>query len=582
MKTIFNSALYFALSLIFILAAGCSDDSKSGKHSTGDGDLIATDIDSTDDDSVSDEIPADKDEITDDGKTDEIPTDKDEIVPDDDKTDEIPTDKDEILPDEDKTDEVPTDKDEIIPDDGKTDETPTDNDAVTDDVLPDADIIPDETPTDSDSIPNPDFPKTYLSAGTYSTCALQNDNSLYCFGKNGYSSFGECTEVYGTLGVDTVCNIYTPETPVTGSYTTVSSGEQNVCAIDANSNVFCWGRNGMYGNMGLGEDLSAVAGCKASPWNAQQGAMPKYNYYCPTPKQIITDAAMVSTGVDHACVLKNNGELWCWGSDLYGQLGLGDAHQVNFNAVPAKVDDSYIFISSGKELTCGIKTDNKLYCWGSNSEGQLGAGNLVSSKKSPTPILDTKTFKFVNSARGLHSCAITTEGELYCWGNNDEGQLGNGTKTDSWLPTKIGTDSDWVSVDTDYVNTCALKVGGDVYCWGQANGGRIGGGDTMPDNPKCELRDPSNEYAKWRCTIPMKVSSTEKFASVSVGNMHSCAASVNGELFCWGDNYDGQGGLGKGVNEFTGTWVPTKVGTDVDWEILFASESDFLADYFSF
>ena len=149
------------------------------------------------------------------------------------------------------------------------------------------------------------------------------------------------------------------------------------------------------------------------------------------------------------------------------------------------------------------------------------------------------------SAGGGHTVAVKTDGTLWAWGNNSNGQLGDGDTTDQWSsPVQVGTDTHWASVAAGFDHTVAVKTDGTLWAWGSNSNGQLGDGATD----------------QWS---PVQVGTDTHWASVAAGNASTVAVKIDGTLWAWGSNWIGQ--LGLGVGDMTDRWSPMQVGTDTNW-----------------
>jgi alpha-tubulin suppressor-like RCC1 family protein len=252
-----------------------------------------------------------------------------------------------------------------------------------------------------------------VSAGIYHTCALATSGVIYCWGNNSAGQLGN-----GTIGSGTD----TP-TAVSGGLTfmAVGAGYQYSCGLTVGGSAYCWGDND-YGELGTGNTT-----------------------FSPVPVPVSGGLSFValSTGYFHACGLTQGGAAYCWGGNFAGELGNGSAAgpqqcaaggaSYGCSTTPVAVSGGLTFgsLSAGQWTTCGVTTGGVAYCWGSNGYGQLGNGTSVfnlNPSPAPVPVSGGLTFASVSTGY-LHTCGVTTQGAAYCWGDNSEGELGDGSTT---------------------------------------------------------------------------------------------------------------------------------------------------------
>jgi alpha-tubulin suppressor-like RCC1 family protein len=297
------------------------------------------------------------------------------------------------------------------------------------------------------------------------------------------------------------------------------------CAVKTGGTLYCWGADGV-GKLGNGAD-----GDQTSPDQESTSA---------------TDWAQVGAGQNHSCAVKTDGTLWCWGADWNGQLGNGaDGDQTSPDQESTSATD-WAQVSAGQSHTCAVKTDGTLWCWGTDLFGVLGNG-ADGSQIDPDQESTSATDWAQVSASGSHTCAVKTDGTLWCWGGDGSGQLGNGADGDQTSPDQESTSAtDWAQVSAGSSHTCAVKTGGTLWCWGADWDGQLGNG---ADGSQTDPDQESTAATDW--------------AQVSAGGSHTCAAKTAGTLWCWGRDSDGQ--LGNGAT--TGTQVsPSQESTTAtDW-----------------
>jgi alpha-tubulin suppressor-like RCC1 family protein len=294
--------------------------------------------------------------------------------------------------------------------------------------------------------------------------------------------------------------------------------------------------------------------------------------------------ASASPGRTHACAIRTDGSLWCWGTNDSGELGLGRDHAEVFQ--PARVGTASDWVSAsaadrstcairadrslwcwgagtgrwdparigaatwsavdlGETHACGIRTDGTLWCWGSGSRGELGLGAGRQEMKSPTQVGTSASWVSLNSTAN-HMCAVDTGHGLWCWGDNSAGQLGDGTTVQRDVPVRVGAGTSWASAAAGLDHTCALTTDGRTFCWGQNDTGELGDG-TIDGAAR-----------------PVAVNTDLTTRSIIAGWGHTCALTAGQELWCWGNNFGGRLGDGTEVPS-PNTASAVRVGTGKDW-----------------
>ena len=230
----------------------------------------------------------------------------------------------------------------------------------------------------------------------------------------------------------------------------------------------------------------------------------------------------VALGYYHSATITKDGSLYMWGENNYGQLGDGSTHTDRYT--PIKIMDNVASVSLGNSYSAAITKDGSLYMWGYNDYGQLGNGTLSSYNPNPVKIMDNVASVSLGNS---HSAAITKDGSLYMWGKNDDGQLGDGTSSlFRSKPVKIMDNVASVSLGGNH--SAAITKDSNLYMWGKNDYGQLGDGTT--DNK----------------TRPHRVASNVQ--SVKLGYSHTTVISKDGGLYTWGYNYYGQLGNGTTTN----------------------------------
>jgi len=367
-----------------------------------------------------------------------------------------------------------------------------------------------------------------VSTGGHYACSLDEKNNPVCWGNNSKGQLGNY------LGV--VTNSYPYLIYMNGALSgkkvnVVRSGYSHVCAITDDNKAYCWGDNSS-GALGNGSSSSTSFRYYPSPVNTDGVLKDKK----------ITD---VAPGTVHTCAIDEEGKAYCWGRNTVGSLGTETELQIITEPVAVDMsgalkDRKIIEISSGSGHTCSVADDGGVYCWGSNDRGQLGdgkggtqggIGGLGDFSRVPVKA-ETAAGKYIKvSAGASHTCILNDKGKIFCFGNNANGQLGDGSKEMRITPVAVKSDKVFKSVSAGFEQTCAVDDKDEAYCWGGNIVGQLGTGD------------------KESSLTPVKVKyeSETKIKSISCGHRHTCSVSTAGIVHCWGWNQDGQ--LGNGTYE---------------------------------
>ncbi len=192
----------------------------------------------------------------------------------------------------------------------------------------------------------------------------------------------------------------------------------------------------------------------------------------------------IAAGGGFTCTALSNGQVWCWGLNQYGQLGADPAVTGTSTTTPVRVAglDTAVSVSAGTYAACAVLSDGTAACWGRNAGGVLGDGSST-DRWSPLviPALDAVT---EISLYDTHACAVRSDGSLRCWGQNYWGQLGDGTNTNTLFATAVPSiPVAAVHVSVGWIHTCAIDAMGDVWCWGSDSYGMLGqAGSTVSSN----------------------------------------------------------------------------------------------------
>ena len=307
----------------------------------------------------------------------------------------------------------------------------------------------------------------------------------------------------------------------------------------------------------------------------------------------------VDTLYNHTLAINSRGELYAWGDNGNGQLGIGKTTDTELSPQRVGSDSDWEAIRAGEDHSLALKSDGTLYSWGKNDRGQLGIGS-TGSQTTPRQVGNAGDWKAI-AAGGNHSLALKSDGTLYAWGANHSGQLGNGENganfndksKDKTAPIQIGTDRDWQTIIAGRFYSLALKTDNTLNAWGYNVRGQLGLGDTTSRNEPTKVGSGTDwkavSGAAWS-THAIKTDDNTLYAwghnargqlglgdttsrnrptpisagwkAVAVGRSHSLGIKDDDTLYAWGYNVVGQLGLGDAVNRNR----PAKVGSDTDWK----------------
>ena len=334
---------------------------------------------------------------------------------------------------------------------------------------------------DDDNGDDPDFPAfTDVATGSEHTCAILDDDTLWCWGSDSDGSLG--------LGEDERNqDVYRPrQVGDDDNWRSVTAGQNHSCAIRDDDSLWCWGSNNA-AQLGIDEDFEAG----------------QLDNYSPNPTQVGDDDDwhQVDAGSEHTCGVRDDESLWCWGSNNRDQLGPGDDP---FEPIPRRVGDlTWHSVAAGEQHTCAIRADDALLCWGDPGEGRLGIGTDQIGDTYDTPQIVDQDHDWEQLEVGIdHGCALRDDDTLWCWGHSGddgttspeqigeqgwrdlsaggsatgvvdaEGQLWNWDRDemfgfDDELDGQLGVDDDWLGAAVDGMRGCGLRDDDSLWCWSQ-------------------------------------------------------------------------------------------------------------------
>ncbi len=383
----------------------------------------------------------------------------------------------------------------------------------------------------------PPVPLRGMAAGTDHTCVIiEADGAVKCWGLNqgnlGLGDTEDRGDDPGEMG-DAL-----PVVALGAPALAVAATHLGTCALLEGGAVKCWGDIGEAKGKSPGEMGAALPAVDLGPGRS---------------------ATAITTGDAHVCALLDDASVKCWGDNAYGQLGQGDTKDRRASDVRSlpPVDlgagRTVARIASGAEHTCALLDDGTLKCWGSNTFGELGLGDAAARGDEPGEMgaslpsvdLGAATGKVLAIALGgLHSCVLVDDGSVACWGANTDGQLGLGdTRHRGRRPAEMGAALGRVALGTGRratviaagnLHSCAILDDGGVKCWGWNFDGVLGQGD---ENDRGETPGTIGD------ALPPVVLG-ERSLAVTAGGAHTCVELASRRMKCWGFGAMGQLGLG--------------------------------------
>ncbi len=366
-------------------------------------------------------------------------------------------------------------------------------------------------------------PNQAIAAGGCHSCVVTRSGSVYCWGNNTFGRLGNTPITGSAVPVPVIHGDGQPLRDVTS----IAAGSEHTCALNTHGHVYCWGNNG-YGR--LGNNSTRHSGVPVQVVDATG--------------QPLNNVLSIVAGESHSCALNMSNNVYCWGNNELGRLG--NNHRAN-SAVPVKAVGpggqplrNITNVAIGGTHTCAVDTNGHVYCWGSNSFGQLG-NNATEKSRVAIRVVDRGGEPLNNiisvAAGDFHSCALDTIGGVHCWGHNTSGQLRNASTTDCYIPSPVvnGTGqpiSGITTITSGGGHTCAVQGNGSTFCWGNNLGGQLGDNSTQ-DSP-----------------VPVQVVGWDgqplnRLTSITAGAYHSCAVQSTGHVSCWGNSAHGRLGNGS-------------------------------------
>ena len=343
------------------------------------------------------------------------------------------------------------------------------------------------------------------------SCGVATTAVAYCWGQGLFGELGD--------GSDTAVDRLSPF-PVAGGHRFLDVRSNGYsCGVTTDYAAWCWGAN-TRGNLGDGTTTTSSV---------------------PVPVSGTRKFRQIDVGADgHTCGVTLGNVLFCWGNNAFGQVG--DKTRTERH-LPVHVGGTlrFVEVSAGMLFTCAVSTDQRVFCWGLNRDGNLGDGTLR-SHLAPHLVAGTQRYLQVSADAGIpgehYACAVATTNRIFCWGSNDAGRFGDGTRTSSLVPHAMPGSLRFTQVSAGESYTCAVTTDHRGYCWGDGSNGQLGTGLVK------------------RSLTPVPVAGGRYFQEIRTDEDHTCGVALSQRGLCWGSNFSGQ--LGDGTTDTH--LAPTVVG----------------------
>ncbi|HEY4245137.1 MAG TPA: hypothetical protein VGM88_35215 [Kofleriaceae bacterium] len=378
-----------------------------------------------------------------------------------------------------------------------------------------------------------------VGVGEQTTCAVTIDGQLWCWGA-GWS---------GELGIGSEPESAPPTRVGTDStWHRVAIHDQHACALETDDSLWCWGSNnrGDLGTGAPGQDAQAPSRVGTASWIS------------------------MDVGEQFTCGIQTDHSLWCWGSSDDGRLGLGDG--IGDQARPARVgtDADWLSVQLHSYHACAMKLDSSLWCWGAGYDGEIGNDDDA-AVSAPTQIGMQHTWQSFATGES-HTCALDTDGLAWCWGDDEWGQLGDGDEDEADSPVRASVPA-LATIFAGASNTCGATTDGSLYCWGAASRGAIPGevaraadvGVPVATSPIASMSIGGNTActidttAHLACTgdnfygqagqptgeehvSTVKSDARTDWTAIWAHETHACGRTSDDNIWCWGTGGEGQDG----------------------------------------
>ena len=355
-----------------------------------------------------------------------------------------------------------------------------------------------------------------FDGGYWHSVLIETDGTAETWGYNGHGQLGDGTSIshYVPVSVNALKGT---------TIKSVSAGWGHTLALATDGSVWAWGYN-IYGQLGNNNTSNSSTPVQVSGLSGKT-------------------ITAVAGGLGHSLALDSDGNVWTWGANYSGQLGDGSTDR---SGIPVKVSDlsgnTIIAIAAGYDHSLALDTNGNVWTWGYNNTGQLG-NNSTTGSNLPVQVtyLSGKTITAI-AAGSHHSLALASDGTVWAWGGNFKGQLGIGNTINSSIPVQVSalSGNTITAIAAGAGHNLALNNYGQVWAWGYNYNGQIGDGTA------------NDRYS------PVQISalSGKTISAIAAGSSHSLAMNITGQVWAWGNNSQGQVGDGTLSTRYTPVLVP--------------------------
>jgi alpha-tubulin suppressor-like RCC1 family protein len=284
-----------------------------------------------------------------------------------------------------------------------------------------------------------------VATGSNHTCAVDTSGHAWCWGYDGKQQLGNGSGNSQQNSPVAVAGTHT--------FTAITAGTTHTCALDTSGQAWCWGGD-VKGQLGDGSPAADQA--------------------VPVTVTGTHEFVAISASGEHTCAVDSDRTAWCWGGDTYGELGDDAQLSDQFSPVPVQITEPIVDVTAGLTHTCAVAGDAHVWCWGRDIFGQLGNGSPASDQ--PTPVAVSGTLEATCLAAGMyHSLALTPDSAGWAWGWDGHGMLGNGDPiANSFVPVAVSGPHLFTSLAAGDYHSCGIDSAGQAWCWGLNLYGQLG------------------------------------------------------------------------------------------------------------